>query len=207
MGIFDCDESEEEPQDYQLEPTKKHPTPSVLRIEVRQYPYLNTFYRPDSVRITIESGATGNIICLSTVQKLKVEICKSAQSAYQGDGSSPLKVIGETKLSFTRRKHVFQCEGLVVENLDVVVLAGSPFMEANDIAGRPAKRLIPSRMAPPAHTALLMIVLHSKLRVALWFSALTRVVVTAQLETIASGPSKYNLNSPLPKLSSTPNPP
>ena len=37
-----------------------------------------------------------------------------------------------------------------------------------------------------------MIILHSKLRVALWFSALTRVV-TAQLETSASGSSKYNL--------------
>ena len=37
---------------------------------------------------------------------------------------------------------MFQCEGLVVENLNVVVLAGSPFMEAHDIAGRPAKRLI-----------------------------------------------------------------
>ena len=51
---------------------------------------------------------------------------------------------------------------------------------------------LPSRVDPPSHTALLMIILHSKLRVALWFSALTRVV-TAQLETSASGSSKYNL--------------
>ena len=96
VGIFDCHESEEEPQDYQPEPTKNQPTPYVLRIQARQYPYLDTFYRHGPVSITMESGATGNMICLSTIQKLKVEICKSAQSAYQGDGSSPLKVIGET---------------------------------------------------------------------------------------------------------------
>lgn len=64
---------------------------------------------------------------LSTVQKLKVEICKSAQSAHQADGSSPVKVIGETKLSFTCRQHVFQFEGLVKENLDVEVLCRYPF--------------------------------------------------------------------------------
>lgn len=82
------------------------------------------------------------MICLSTVQKLQVEIYKGAQSAHQADGSSPLKVIGETKLSFTRGQHLFQFEGLVVENLDVEVLAGTPFMEANDIAVLPAKRRI-----------------------------------------------------------------
>ena len=37
---------------------------------------------------------------------------------------------------------MFQYEGMVVENLDVEVLAGTPFMEANDITVRPAKRLI-----------------------------------------------------------------
>ena len=82
------------------------------------------------------------MIRLSTVQKLKVEICKSAQSAHQADGSSPLQVIGEIKLSFTRGQNVFQFEGLVVENVDVEVLAGTPSMKANDIAGRPAKHLI-----------------------------------------------------------------
>ena len=121
MGILDRDESdpEEEPQDYQPAPTGNQPSPSALRIQVSQSPYLDTFYRHNPVRITIDSGATGNMIRLSTVHKLKVEICKSAQSAHRADGSSPLKVIGETKLSFTRGQHVFQFEGLVVENLNI----------------------------------------------------------------------------------------
>ena len=51
-------------------------------------------------------------------------------------------VFGETKLSFTHGQHVLQFEGLVVENLDEEVLAGTPFMKANDIAIPAAKRLI-----------------------------------------------------------------
>ena len=100
------------------------------------------------------------MIRMSTVQKLKVEICESAQSTHQTDVSSPLKVIGETKLPFTRGQHVFQVEGLVVQNLDVEVLAGTPFMTLADGSST---------------TALLMIALHSKLRVALWFSALPQL--------------------------------
>ena len=142
--MYYCDGSdpEEEPQDYQPAPTGNQPTPSALRIQVPQSPFLDTFYGHSLVHITINSGATGNMIRLSTVQKLKVEICKSAQSAHQADGSSPLKVIGETKLSFTHRQHVFQFDRLVMENLDVEVLTGTPFMEANDIAVHPAKHLI-----------------------------------------------------------------
>ena len=106
VGILDCDEShpEEEPQDYQPTPTGKQLTPQCIENTGTPVPYLDTFYRHNPVRITIDGGATGNMIRLSTVQnsqKLKVEICKSVQSAHQADGSSALKVIGETKLSFT----------------------------------------------------------------------------------------------------------
>ena len=50
MGILDCDESdpEEEPQEYQTAPTGNQPTPSALRIRVRQSAYLDTFYRHNS---------------------------------------------------------------------------------------------------------------------------------------------------------------
>ena len=82
------------------------------------------------------------MIRLSTVKKIGAEIRQSAQSAHQADGSSPLKVIGETRISLTRENHTFNFEGLIVENLDVEVLAGTPFMEMNDIAVRPAKRPI-----------------------------------------------------------------
>ena len=78
MGILDWDESdpEEEPQDYQPAPTGNQPTPSALRIQVPQSPFLDTFYGHSLVHITINSGATGNMIRLSTVQKLKVEFVR-----------------------------------------------------------------------------------------------------------------------------------
>ena len=116
-----------------------HPT---FRIQVRQSPYVDVFFHHHSARITIDSGATGNMIRLSTVKRLGAVILKSSQSAHQADGSSPLKVIGETKLMFVRGGKSFSFDGLIVENLDVEILAGTPFMESNDIAVRPAKRQV-----------------------------------------------------------------
>ena len=109
------------------------------RVLVRQSPYIDTFFGHHPARVIIDSGATGNMIRLSAVQRLGAEIGHSSQSAHQADGSSPLKVLGETRLSLTRGSHSFQ---FVVENLDVDVLAGTPFMETNDITIRPAKRQV-----------------------------------------------------------------
>lgn len=82
------------------------------------------------------------MIRTSTAVLLKAEIRKTSQSAHQADGSSPLTVVGETRLYFTRDDHELYFEGLVIDNLDVDVLAGIPFMEHNDISVRPAKRLL-----------------------------------------------------------------
>ena len=56
------------------------------------------------------------------------------------DGSSQLQVVSETRTTFTRDNTDFTFEGLVVEDLDVEVVTGTPFMEANDVAVCPAKR-------------------------------------------------------------------
>ena len=100
------------------------------------------FYAHHPVRVTIDSGATGNMIRHTVIQRLGCQVAPSSQSVHQADGSSPLHVVGETRFPFTRGGHTFIFEGLVVENLDVDVLAGTPFMESNDIAVRPAKRQV-----------------------------------------------------------------
>ena len=112
------------------------------RIQTRQSPYVDMFYDHHPVRITIDSGATGNMIRHRTVQRLGCRVADSSQSVHQADGSSPLHVVGETRLSFDRDGKEFIFEGLVIENLDVDVLAGTPFMETNDVAVRPAKRQV-----------------------------------------------------------------
>ena len=114
----------------------------VFRIQTRQSPYLDMFYAHHPVRVTIDSGATGNMIGHTVIQRLGCQVAPSSQSVHQADGSSPLHVVGETRFPFTRGGHTFIFEGLVVENLDVDVLAGTPFMESNDIAVRPAKRQV-----------------------------------------------------------------
>jgi hypothetical protein len=115
---------------------------STLRVQVRQSPHMTAFYGHQVANITIDSGATGNMIRLSSAKALGVNIQRSTQSARQADGMSPLSVAGETRFSVTREDHRFYFEGLVVENLDVDILAGIPFMEENDITIRPAKQQI-----------------------------------------------------------------
>lgn len=110
---------------------------SSSRIQVRQSPYVDTFHGHIPIRLTIDSGATGNMMRASTATKLNAKITGSFQSAHQADGSSPLTVLGETRLHFTRSRHELYFEGLVVENTEV--LAGIPFMEMNDIFIRPSR--------------------------------------------------------------------
>ena len=66
------------------------------RIDIHQSPYLDTFCGHHTVRVTIDSGATGNMIRHSTSLRLGCEIKTSSQSAHQADGTSPLAIIGET---------------------------------------------------------------------------------------------------------------
>ena len=55
------------------------------RIDIRQSPYLDTFCGHHTVRVTIDSGATGNMIRHSTALRLGCEIKSSSQSAHQAD--------------------------------------------------------------------------------------------------------------------------
>ena len=114
--------------------------PIAYRIQTRQSPYLDVFLGHLTTGITIDSGATGNMIRQSTANLLGAKVTPSSQSVHQADGSSTLKVTGETRVSLSRDKHLFYFEGLVVQDLDVELLAGTPFIELNDIAIRPAKR-------------------------------------------------------------------
>jgi hypothetical protein len=97
---------------------------------------MDVFYRHDNVGVTLDTGATGNMVRLSTAQALGFHINKTSQSAHQADGSSPLNVIGETTATFSREDKTLHFEGLIVEHLDVDILAGTPLMERKYIAIR-----------------------------------------------------------------------
>ena len=66
-------------------------------------------------------------------------ITKSSQQALQADGLTPLAVDGETRLILSRADKHLALDALVVDDLDVDVIAGTPFLIANDSSVRPAK--------------------------------------------------------------------
>ena len=159
VDIFD-DTSELEPSTNTAEPdsasedTGHEVNLRVIRVQTCQSPYL-AFHSHHPVRITIDSGTTAKMVRSALVQRLSCCMTPSSQSVHQADGSSPLNVVGETRLTFTREGHKFTFEGLIVTNLDVYVPAGIPFMEANNISVRPAKRqVIIAPMVPFIATGL-----------------------------------------------------
>ena len=99
---------------------------------------LDCQYGDRKVCITIDSGATSNMIKSSLVKQIAINIVPSTQLACQADGRTPLTVVGEVHTQFTLGHHTFMFDALVIEELDVDILGGMPFMQVNDIAIRPA---------------------------------------------------------------------
>ena len=127
-------------------------TPSAVayRVQTRQSPYFDVYHGHHVIRITVDSGATSNMMRQSTAKRLGSKIISSAHSVHQADGSSQLQFVGEIRTSFTRDDKVFLFEGLIV---DVDILAGTPFMEMSQFAPqRERSSLVTAQyttMAPP----------------------------------------------------------
>lgn len=81
------------------------------------------------------------MIKASCATRLGIKVTTSSRSAHQADGSSLLHVIGDTRTSFSRDGYALYFEGLVVENLDIDILAGVPFIK-NHISIRPSKQVM-----------------------------------------------------------------
>jgi hypothetical protein len=67
-------------------------------------------------------------------------IQKTTQIALQADGITQLALIGEVHFTLSLNRLNLQLDALVVDSLDVDVLAGTPFMITNDISLRPSKQ-------------------------------------------------------------------
>ena len=116
-----------------------NPKISIGRVQVKRSPYINVFHNHHDAHITLDSGAEANMMRESVALTLNAKITKSNQTAFQADGKSPMTVVGEVRITFTRSDKTFTFEGLVVENLEVDILAGVPFLSLNDITIRTAK--------------------------------------------------------------------
>ena len=78
----------------------------------------------------------------STAAAINCPVYPSSQVAFQADGKTPLTVKGETHVVLTRNDLELNFSGLIVDDLDVDILAGVPFMEDNDVAVRPKRKEI-----------------------------------------------------------------
>jgi hypothetical protein len=116
--------------------------PTACRVGVVQSPSFNAYYGPHIVRLTLDTGATTNMIKASFAKYINLPITKASQMARQADGVTPLEVLGEVHCTLTRGTLNFTLDALVVDQLDVDVLAGTLFLSDNDIATRPAKKQI-----------------------------------------------------------------
>ena len=157
LGAEEC-EPLDESSDLVAPPVQSE-EPAALRVSIVQSPVLNTFYHEHPVQLTLDTGATSNMVRASFAKLYGFPITPASQMARQADGVTPMDVIGEVHCSLTRGHKTFELDALVVRQLDVDILAGNPFMVRNDIGVRPAKRQIEiggteiiSYSAPSRHT-------------------------------------------------------
>ena len=116
--------------------------PSVRRVGIAQSPTLKVYYGATPIALTIDTGATSTMIRTSFAKKIGFPIAPASQRARQADGKSTLTVVGEVHCNVTRGSHTFKFDGLVANELENDILAGTPFLLDNDIGVRPAKNQI-----------------------------------------------------------------
>ena len=142
----ECDEGDEfgEYEDCSDEPPgdAQQLSSRCARVNVRASPLFRTFYEHNPLVITIDTGAETNLIREATATAINCPVYPSSQVAFQADGKTPLNVKGETHVLLTRDGLEFNFSGLIIDDLDVDILAGVPFMEENDVSVRPKRKLI-----------------------------------------------------------------
>ena len=109
---------------------------------IKTCPYFSVYYGNSVTTITLDCGAEADLIRYDVCLSLGILIRKFSQVTTQADGKTPLNVVGEVDVTFTRGKHKFVFIGLVVTNLDVEILGSVPFMDRNDVTPRCAKKQI-----------------------------------------------------------------
>ncbi|KAK3085124.1 hypothetical protein FSP39_024755 [Pinctada imbricata] len=118
------------------------PLPSSRRVSTIKSAQIKVFYQHHPVHLTIDSWAEVSMIKASFAEYIGAPISKTRQNALQADGVTPLDSIGEVHITLCRDKRVLHLDALVVNDLDVDVLAGMPFMKRNDVGIRPSKNQV-----------------------------------------------------------------
>ena len=132
---------EEAEEDVETEEDDEDPVRNKL-VNINKSPELYVFHGAYPLRLTLDSGAESNMISSTAARYIKAKVVPSWHKAVQADGSTPLRVAGETHTFVTRGDITMQLDALVIDDLDVDVLAGMPFMKNNDISLHPGRNEI-----------------------------------------------------------------
>ena len=136
------DQGPEHYDDDDVETNMYLDSPTTRRVETIQSPSFKAFYNSKPVIVTLDSGATTNMIRHDFAKRIGLPITKAHQQARQADGITPLPVSGEIHCTLSRDHHTFTLDALVVNELDCDILGGTVFMTVNDVGTRPAKKQI-----------------------------------------------------------------
>ena len=82
------------------------------------------------------------MIKASCAEKLKVSIVPASQLASQADGHTPLRVLGEVHMKVSWGMHACSLDALVINTLEIDILAGNNFLSMYDIVPRLATKEI-----------------------------------------------------------------
>ena len=96
------------------------------RVSTKQSPHFKAFYKHHPLRFTLDTGAETSMIKSSVARSIGAPIKQSSQQALEADGLTPLAVASETHLILSRADKQLALDALVVDDLDVDILAGTP---------------------------------------------------------------------------------
>ncbi len=141
-----CEALDHHPDDDEVEPEEEDIPEDLIsqcaiarRVDIQSSPYLKMFYEGTPIILTIDTGATSNMIRDTFARQLGIPVNQATQRTKQADGLMPMDVVGKVHCELTRGKKSFQFDALVVKSLDVNLLAGIPFLCLHDIYARPSQ--------------------------------------------------------------------
>lgn len=101
------------------------------RVEVMASPTLPVMAGSKKIILTMDSGATANIIRHDAAIYIGAKVQPTHQKVKLADSISHLVILGEVHTTFRYGKYEMKFSGLVAKDLDVDVLAGVPFNHRN----------------------------------------------------------------------------
>ena len=112
-----------------------HNQNQVGRVSTSPSPWFFAHLNNRPVKITIDTGATVNLVNEQLLRSLNINFYPPSQSAHQADGldNNQLQIVGEVRFTMTWKNYTLHFEGLVSRHLGSEILAGMPFMKSNAI--------------------------------------------------------------------------